>query len=83
MTVYEGVVCCRYLLIDGCDIYLAAVLAALLVAGADEDVRDVLPEARLLVHGLALRVVDDGQVHLLQHRRQRAVCNGELPSPVL
>ena len=65
------------------DTYLAAVLAALLVAGADEYVRDVLPEARLHVHGLALRVVDDGQVHLLQHRRQRAVCNGELSSPVL
>ena len=65
------------------DTYLAAVLAALLVAGADEDVWDVLPEARLLVHGLALRVVDDGQVHLLQHRRQRAVCNAMLSSPVL
>ena len=65
------------------DIYLAAVLAALLVPGADEDVWDVLPVTRLHVHGLALRVVDDGQVHLLQHRRQRAVCNGELSSPVL
>ena len=58
----------------GGDIYLAAVLAALLVARADEDAGDVLPEAGLLVHGLALRVVDDGQVHLLEHSRQRPIC---------
>ena len=45
--------------------YLARVLPALPVTRADEDVGDVLPEAGLLVHGLALRVVNDGQVHLL------------------
>ena len=45
--------------------HLTAVLPSFPVAGADEDVRDVLPEAGLLVHGLALRVVNDGQVHLL------------------
>ena len=54
--------------------HLAAVLAPLPVAGADEDAGDVLPEVGLLVHSLTLRVVDDGQVHLLQHSRQRPVC---------
>ena len=54
--------------------HLAAVLAPLPVPGADEDVRDVLSEAGSLVHVLALRVVDDGEVDLLQHRGQRAVC---------
>ena len=54
--------------------YLAAVLPSFPVPGADEDVRDVFPEARLLIHGLALRVVDDGQVDLLEDGGQRTVC---------
>ena len=37
--------------------------------------RDVFPEARLLVHGLTLGVVDDGQVDLLEDSGQRTVCN--------
>ena len=53
--------------------YLTTVLAPLLVASTDEDVGDVLPEASLLVHGLTLGVVDDRQVHLLQHGGQRTV----------
>ena len=55
------------------DTYLAAVLAALLVAGADEDAGDVLPEAGLLVHGLTLGVVDDRETHLLQNCWQRTI----------
>ena len=54
--------------------YLAAVLPSFPVPGADEDVRDVFPEARLLVHGLALRVVDDGHVDLLEDSGLRTVC---------
>ena len=53
--------------------YLTAVLSPLPVPGTDEDVRDVLPEPSLLVHGLTLGVVDDRQVHLLQHGGQRTV----------
>ena len=54
--------------------YLTAVLPSFPVPGADEDVRDVFPEARLLVHGLALRVVDDGHGHLLEDGGPRTVC---------
>ena len=56
--------------------YLAAVLPSFPVPGADEDVGNVLPEPGLLVHGLALRVVDDGEVDLLEDRGERSVCGG-------
>ena len=67
MTVYEGVVCCRYLLIDGCDIYLAAVLAALLVPGAEEGVSDGLLVARGVEHVLAVTIVNHWHRHLVQN----------------
>ena len=56
--------------------YLAAVLPSFPVPGADEDVGNVLPEPGLLVHGLALRVVDDGEVDLLEDRGERSICVG-------
>ena len=37
--------------------------------------RDVLPEPGLLVHGLTLGVVDDGQGDLLQDGWEGPVCN--------
>ncbi len=57
--------------------HLARVLPPLRVPRADEDVPgDVLDVARVLVHRLALGVVQHGQVHLLHHRGKRAVWEG-------
>ena len=42
-------------------LYLTRVLSSFSVASTDEDVGNVLAEARFLVHQLTLGVVDDGQ----------------------
>ena len=42
-------------------LYLTRVLSSFSVASTDEDVGNVLSEARFLVHQLTLGVVDDGQ----------------------
>ena len=55
--------------------YLTAVLPSFPVPGAYKYMGDVLPEPDLLVHGLTLRVVDDGQGDLLQNGGQWTVCN--------
>ena len=55
--------------------YLTAVLPSFPVSRAYEYMRDVLPEPGLLVHRLALGVVDDGEGDLLQNGGQWTVCN--------
>ena len=57
--------------------YLTAVLPSFPVSRAYEYMRDVLPEPGLLVHRLALGVVDDGEGDLLQDSGQGAVCNDD------
>ena len=54
---------------------LAAVLASLLVSSADENVRNVFSEPCLLIHGLTLSIVDDGQINLLKNCWQWSICN--------
>ena len=48
--------------------YLARVLPSHGVSGADEYFRDMFDVTGVPVHGLAHRVVDDGEIHFL-HRR--------------
>ena len=57
--------------------YLTAVLPSFPVSRAYEYMRDVLPEPGLLVHRLALGVVDDGEGDLLQDSGQGAICNDD------
>ena len=57
--------------------YLTAVLPSFPVSRAYEYMRDVLPEPGLLVHRLALGVVDDGEGDLLQDSGQGTVCNDD------
>ena len=57
--------------------YLTAVLSSFSVSSTDKYMRDVLPEPGLLVHRLALGVVDDGERDLLQDSGQGAVCNDD------
>ena len=55
--------------------YLTAVLPSFPVSRAYKYMRDVLPEPCLLVHGLTLGVVDDGEGDLLQDGWEGPVCN--------
>ncbi len=57
---------CGYVCVD-----LARVATALLEAGANEDVVDVLAAAGVAVPRLALRVIQHRHVHLLQDLRSR------------
>ena len=49
--------------------YLTRVFPSFPIPGTNEYVGDVLPKPGLLVHGLALGVVNDGEIHFLQNRR--------------